>query len=386
MAIAAAFACADDVQMKFVASGATAKAGGYAPIRSEFKGAAPAELKKAPAGLKNPMYGSLTFGKKSVGYIIDDTDPSKIFVDSNGDGDYTNDPAAEWAATKRGQMTMYMGGATVDAGLGTPVKVNFYRFDPTDASRAALKSTLLYYGDFGYEVTLNLGGKSYTSFIAGSPSERSSLSVDRDGNGKTSFFHERISVGKPFNFTGTTYVLNLRDNKLALDKAAQQLPLDPMPPVLEAGAKVPTFTATTMDGTKVEFPKTYKGKIVMLDFWATWCGPCMGEVPNLVKNYDQFHSQGFEVLGISFDQENAVDKIKSTTGEKGMTWQQVYEGKFWDTTLGHQFDVAAIPFAVLVDGDTGEILAVSGLRGPELATTIQKALAKKKGAGSGSGR
>lgn len=376
--IVTAMLAADGVHLNFVPSGAMEKTGGYSPIRAEFTPTVPGTVKKTPEGLKNPLYGVMPFGDQKVGFIIDDSDPSRIFVDSNNDGDYTNDAAATWSPNKRGNFTMFTGSAKADIGRGVPVTINFYRFDPNDPQRAALKHTLLYYGDFGYDVVLTLGGKDYKSFVSGEPTANARLWVDRDGNGKQSFFHEIVQVGKPFNFTGTTYVLNFKDGQLSLDRAPA-MAMDAMPPKLDVGAKVLSFTAKTMDGKTVQFPSSYKGKVVMLDFWATWCGPCMAEVPNVVKAYNQYKDKGFDILGVSFDQENAVEKIKSVTGDKGMAWPQIYEGKFWDTSLGHQFDVAAIPFALLVDGDTGEILATGNeIRGEGLAKSIEKALANKK--------
>src|SRR5437016_12598023 len=67
------------------------------------------------------------------------------------------------------------------------------------------------------------------------------------------------------------------------------------------GDKVISFTTTTTDGKKVVFPDDFKGKVVLLDFWATWCGPCMGEAPNVVAVYKKYHEKGFEILGISLD-------------------------------------------------------------------------------------
>jgi len=118
----------------------------------------------------------------------------------------------------------------------------------------------------------------------------------------------------------------------------------------------------------------------MLDFWATWCGPCMGEVPGLAKAYGEFHPKGIEILGISLDQPKAEDTIKKVTGEKGMTWPQVYDGKFWQAEVAQLYGIESIPSAYLVDGDTGEVLAAgTSLRGENLAKSFQAALEKKQG-------
>jgi len=118
----------------------------------------------------------------------------------------------------------------------------------------------------------------------------------------------------------------------------------------------------------------------MLDFWATWCGPCMGEVPSLVKTYNEFHARGIEVLGISLDQTEAAEKLKHVTADKGMTWPQVCDGKSWKGDIAQLYGVNAIPSAFLIDADTGEILASGGaLRGEKLAISFEAALAHKAG-------
>lgn len=372
----------ENLSTKFVASGATAKAGGYRPIRAELKETAES-IKKAPEGLAAPKYGLLKIGDRSWAAIVDEPagNPAKLYVDTNADGDLTNDPEATWTAKTEQGLTRYEGQAQVNLGDDQLGSLGLYRFDPEDPRRAALKNTLLFYTDYGYEVTFKLDDKEFSSFVSGAPAAQSTFWIDRDGNKQTSYKREIVSIDKPFNFTGTTYVLKLTDGKLALDKAEKELPVTPLPPDLSIGKIALPFAMEATDGSKIDFPKSYAGKLVMLDFWATWCGPCIAELPNVKKAYEAWHDQGFEVLGISFDDKDSAAKLAAFTKDNGMPWPQLYEGKVWNTTLGELYDVGGIPFVLLVDGDTGEILATAReLRGPGLSDFIGAALTKKNSA------
>ncbi len=369
----------DGVKVEFVSEGVTAKSGGYSPVRAEMDQEA-SIVKQAPEGLENPSFGKLEIGDKTWGFILDQPEekPAKLYVDSNADGDFTNDPEATWEPGVPGQGAAFSGDAKLDLGEGKMGKIAMYRFDPNDERRAALKNTILYYSDFGYEYTINIEDNEFKTTVSGDLSAGQALWLDRDKNGSRSSNYELVTVGDAFNFTGTTFVLELEEGKLVLEKSSQALPLAPMPPDLTVGKKTLEFTANLLDGKEVSFPKDYAGKVVMLDFWATWCGPCIGELPNMTEAYTNWHDKGFEILGVSFDQENMEEKLTEFMEEKEIVWPQIYEGKGWGTTLGKLHDVSGIPFVLLVDGDTGEIIGTSRqLRGKGLSDFIGEALEKK---------
>ncbi|RYG35723.1 TlpA family protein disulfide reductase, partial [bacterium] len=214
------------------------------------------------------------------------------------------------------------------------------------------------------------------------------LLLDKDGNGTYHPGFEFNPAREPFNVGGTTYELKGEGGKLTVLKSVKTvkerfLPATPPDPNLAngltPGKAALKFTATTMSGKSVAFPTSYRGKVVLVDFWATWCGPCMREVPNLAKVYGKYKAKGFEVLGVSLDEPDSTAKIKTVAEKNGMTWEQVYDGKGWQAAVAQQYGIKAIPATYLVDGDTGKILAISdALRGEKLDATIAKALAGKK--------
>jgi thiol-disulfide isomerase/thioredoxin len=113
-------------------------------------------------------------------------------------------------------------------------------------------------------------------------------------------------------------------------------------------AKTFDLSFTAVDGKTVDFTKL-RGKVVLLDFWATWCAPCRAEIPNIVKVYNKYHSKGFEVVGISLDQDkNAMMEFADI---HGMMWPQYFDGQGWDNEISSSLGIDQIPAMFLIGKD-----------------------------------
>lgn len=140
---------------------------------------------------------------------------------------------------------------------------------------------------------------------------------------------------------------------------------------LEIVGKPLELSFTAIDGKKVDI-KDYKGKVVLVDFWATWCGPCIAELPNVLRTYEKFHDKGFEIIGISLDQRK--ERLEAFVAEKKMNWPHYFDGKGWENEISRKFGIDSIPATFLVDKE-GKVARLD-LRGDALEKAVEELLKK----------
>lgn len=157
-----------------------------------------------------------------------------------------------------------------------------------------------------------------------------------------------------------------------LEDVKQQAAAKKIRNALVEGARFPDFEVNDLDGKPLSIAN-YKGKVVLIVFWASWYRPSVRELPNMLKAYEEHHKDGFEIIGISLDEDKG--KLEKSLKDNKIPWPQYFDGKGWDNRLALKFGVNSIPAMFLVDGE-GNIIG-RDLRGSALEDALDEALPKK---------
>lgn len=389
------------------------------PMSVKLSTQKPEFVTKEPTYRVAPRYGSIELGDARNNQIAVALDGGgsgsvspRLYVDGNGNGDLTDDAPVRWrplpaptvvsGEEQEGEASSKPQSASGERlGAVVPVIARYSIVGRAGTVQSSLQfiywdGELAYNREYSRVGKLTVGGKSYRVALVDQtlnarfndfkhdPEEpaRVTLLVDKDGDGRFDPRRESYDAAKPIRLGGMRFVVNkidVRGTTIALAKADKREVESVSAKDLAVGNKVIPFEADTMDGRAVMFPQDFKKKIVLLDFWAVWCGPCVREVPNIVQVYNKYHAQGFDILGISLDQENQSERVSKFTRQHQMKWDQVYDGGYWKAEIAVLYGINAIPQAYLVDGTTGKILAMGDeIRGEGLARAVEAALSGKK--------
>jgi len=133
-----------------------------------------------------------------------------------------------------------------------------------------------------------------------------------------------------------------------------------------------------LDGTPFDQAKM-AGKVVLVDFWATWCGPCIAEIPNMLAEYEKYHAQGFEVVGISLDEDR--EDVEKFVAENKIPWPIIFAGKGWQDPVAQFYGISGIPQLVLIGRD-GNVITLD-VRGAKLGERLAELFKDAAGANAG---
>ncbi|HYG21258.1 MAG TPA: TlpA disulfide reductase family protein [Verrucomicrobiae bacterium] len=172
-------------------------------------------------------------------------------------------------------------------------------------------------------------------------------------------------VQKEYPATQTAGSAQQAEQSLERDVAVQKIREQ-----LRPGLPFPDFEGQDLEGNPLSIA-TFKGKVVLVDFWATWCPPCVAEMPNIQRVYQKHKARGFEVLGINLDEDRKA--LDTFLRRNEIPWPQHWDGKRWESPVAQKYAINALPTSFLLDRN-GRILALN-LHGPILESAVEMALA-----------
>ena len=331
----------------------------------------PESVTAEPDYAGQPMYATITLGNDASAQrviVVDggDTSDARFYADLNGNGDLTDDGDGSWDNTSKSdaglqyQTTAVFQVGYADSDKTTPYGVNFYFREGGDG--------INYYRAAARTGSINIDGTDYAIVLTDEDANAVfSEAFPEDGSwpegglGKPNFLVLGGSMADArgtFQLKGMNWKATISDDgsKISLSPTFKVIEA-PQPPnnpaaqgLLPAGSDAPDFTAKTPGGDILQL-SDYEGKVVLIDFWATWCGPCIKAMPHVQEVYDAYHEKGVEFVSLCvFDNERAFDNWMKANGDK-------YKFDFAYDTAGRgeasiarkMYGIRAIPTMFVID-------------------------------------
>ncbi len=361
----------------------------------------PPGVTKEPVYANPPLYVVLSFGDRPlpVVVVLDESDEqATLYVDANANGDLTDDakPALREKTVQPEERARLMkvwihyhfigqAPAAYADGVADTLGVRFMVYGKICRDRNNVPPDLVYWRDYYRTGNVTLAGKTYCVGLVDDNSDGrydsppdsarafkgDTIFVDRDGNGRFDRALEGFSVREPFNVDGVTYEvreIDPRGASLAVVNSDRDVPPRVAAKRLQAGEAAPDFEIPGVGRLS-----GLRGKVVLIDFWATWCIPCRAELPNVHRVYDRHRRDGFEVVSVSIDEAADAAKLAAAVTEERITWPSVHDVTRRVRTA---YAVTAVPATFLIASD-GRI-AATDVTGATLETAVASATAGRR--------
>ena len=330
---------------------------------------------------RQPLYGSMVFGNGNdslITVVVDE--PSavlrRIWIDSNNNEDLTDDGEGFWKDVRNSvwttSVTVSVFVRTTEGEVSHPFGIVLTRFQDRDEPSLVVRRTGYNIGEIPFK------GKTYGVAVSDEDNDgvyqrdRTTIAVDRnqdgicDGSPESA---ERAEPGEPFDLAGTGFrlaAISPDGRWLTLARTDSAVPAKPY---IEPGYQAPDFSGTDLDDRPFELV-SWRGHVVVLDFWASWSGPYLHELPGLLTLHDRFSRRGLEVIGIPLDENRRA--CEAFVLKHGIPWKQCYTIGGWKNRIVLDYRIRSIPRFFLLDR-RGVIRFIS-VRSIDLADRVEELL------------